>query len=94
MTSGRPLVRFMTAVDVAVDVAVERAGRSGAHRAADDRREHEPQVREAALARGSSTGAVVTSSSSMTRGLVRAMYAADLAAAPVDLPVALAVSYG
>ena len=36
-------------VDVAVEVHVERRGRPGAHRAADDGGEHEPEVREAAL---------------------------------------------
>ena len=35
-------------VDIAVDVAVERVGRAGTEAAADECREHEPEVRDAA----------------------------------------------
>ena len=66
------------AVDVAVDVAVERARGARAHGAADERGDERARGSAGRSARGSSSGAVTTSSSSMTRGLVSARYAAAL----------------
>ena len=69
----RPLLGALhDPVDVAIDVAVERVRRARAERSADERGEHEPEVGNAALWARIMVGAVVTSSNSMTRGLVSA----------------------
>ena len=62
-------------VDVAVVDAVERGRRPGRQRAADDRRDDQSEGGTPRAAKNI-TGTVVSSSSSMTRGLVRPTYAA------------------
>ena len=62
-------------VDVAVVDAVERRRRTRRQRAADDGRDDEPERRTPCAAKNI-TGTVVSSNSSMTRGLVRPTYAA------------------
>ena len=62
-------------VDVAVDVAVEGIGAAGCQRAAEHRDQRRPTISAGRRRRAPSTGRVVTSSSSMIRGLVSATYA-------------------
>ena len=63
-------------VDVAVVDAVEDRGRAGGERAADHGRDDQPERRARRAAAKNITGTVVSSSSSITRGLVSPTYAA------------------
>ena len=57
-------------VDVAVEVAVQRVGAAGRQRAAEQRHPDQPDAEAGRAAASSMVGSVVTSSSSMIRGLV------------------------
>ena len=69
-------------VDVAVDEHVDGVGAAGGERAADQRDDHEPRARASRRPATTIVGTVVISSSSMMRGLVSAMYAAEPRAWP------------
>ena len=69
-------------VDVAVDVHVDRVRAAGRQRAADDDRGHQPRATARRAAASTMVGTVVTSSSSMIRGFVSAMYARTVSIGP------------
>lgn len=71
VTRGRCWCDYHHTVDIAVDVAVERVGRAGTQAAADECREHEPEVGMPPAA--GSHHRCGRHGSSMTRGLVSAM---------------------